>query len=169
MASEMNDKKDKGRQSENLSSKAGNMDGQSENSSDKAANMGGENQENPSPGRRKMLKALAGLPVLGLLGVQVLRKTNYDNKHSLQRQIVDELGLSDLMSSVKPVTASTGDTLRIGIAGFGVRGGQLAASLGFMEKSEYEKDGLRSPRCTHRTGKPECRHHRDLRRVRSAC
>jgi len=114
MASEMNDKKDKSGQAENT-------------------------QNNPSPGRRKVLKALAGLPVVGLLGVQVLRKTSYDNKHSLQKQIVDELGLSDLMSSVKPVTASEGDTLRIGIAGFGVRGGQLAASLGFMEKSEFEK------------------------------
>ena len=125
MASEMNDKKDKS--------------GQSENSNSKAGNTGGKNENNPSPGRRNMLKALAGLPVLGILGVQVLRKTNYDNKHSLQKQIVDELGLSDLMSSVKPVTASAGETLRIGIAGFGVRGRQLAASLGFMEKSEYEK------------------------------
>jgi len=91
MASEMNDKKDKSGQAEKLSDKAGNMGGQSKNSSGKAGNMSGENQDNTSPGRRKMLKALAGLPVLGLLGVQVLRKTNYDNKHSLQRQIVDEL------------------------------------------------------------------------------
>ncbi|MEX0983041.1 MAG: Gfo/Idh/MocA family oxidoreductase [Bacteroidales bacterium] len=118
MASEINDNKDKSEQAENVS---------------------GQAQNNPSPGRRKVLKALAGLPVLGLLGAQVLRQTSYDNKHSLQKQIVDELGLSDLMSSVKPVTASGGDILRIGIAGFGVRGRQLAASLGFMEKSEFEK------------------------------
>jgi len=110
-----------------------------ENKSGQAENESSQPQNNPSPGRRKVLKALAGLPVLGLLGVQVLKKTNYDNKHSLQKQIVDELGLNDLMSSVKPVTASGGETLRIGIAGFGVRGRQLAASLGFMEKSEFEK------------------------------
>ncbi len=126
MASEMNDKKDKSVQPENNSSTDGNMSGQ--------------NQSNTSsPGRRKVLKALAGLPVLGLLGVQILRKTNYDNKHSLQKQIVDELGISDLMDSVKPVTTSSGDTLRIGIIGFGVRGRQLSAALGFMEKSQFEK------------------------------
>ncbi len=89
-----------------------------------------------SVGRRTMLKALAGLPVLGALGFQVFRKTRYDDKHNLQKQIVKELGLEDLMSSVKPISERSGDLIRIGIAGFGVRGPQLANALGFMEQTQ---------------------------------
>jgi predicted dehydrogenase len=90
--------------------------------------------------RRKVLKALAGLPVLGVLGLQVLRKTKYDKTHNLQKQILNELGLDDLMMSVKPVTESRSkETLRIGIVGFGIRGTQLSSALGFMEKSAFDK------------------------------
>jgi predicted dehydrogenase len=90
-------------------------------------------------GRRNMLKALAGLPVLGALGIEALRKSRYDERHSIRREIIRELGLEDLMSSVKPVTESTGEVIRIGIAGFGMRGPQLANALGFMEKELFDK------------------------------
>ena len=73
-------------------------------------------------GRRTMLKALAGVPVLGVLGVQVLRKLNFDTKHNQRAAIVRELGLEDLLSSVKQVGETSGDVIRIGIAGFGVVG-----------------------------------------------
>lgn len=97
-------------------------------------------ENNQVLGRRKVLKALAGIPVVGALGIQVLRKTNYDNTHNLQKQIIEELGLDDLMSSVKHVTESNAkDTVRIGIVGFGIRGPQLANALGFMEKSQFDK------------------------------
>ena len=109
---------------------------------------GGPNDPGISPeeenrsglGRRNMLKALAGVPVLGLFGVQVLRKLDHDDKHNARKQIVKELGLEDLTDVVKPVAQSGGDVIRIGIVGFGVRGAQLAESLGFMPKEEFEKD-----------------------------
>ncbi len=88
-------------------------------------------------GRRNLLKALAGIPVLGALGFQVFRQMKYNDKHNLQKQIIKELGLEDLMASVKPIKESSGDLIRLGIAGFGVRGPQLAAALGFMEKSQF--------------------------------
>lgn len=91
-------------------------------------------------GRRNMLKALAGIPVLGALGIQVLRKLSYDEKHSVRREIVQELGLEDLPSIVKPVTRISGDLIRVGIIGFGVRGGQLAKALGFMDKKDFEEE-----------------------------
>jgi predicted dehydrogenase len=91
-------------------------------------------------GRRNMLKALAGVPVLGLFGVQVLRKLSYDDKTNARKQIIRELGLEDLTDVVKPVAQSGGDLVRIGIIGFGVRGAQLAESLGFMPKEDFEKD-----------------------------
>jgi predicted dehydrogenase len=88
-------------------------------------------------GRRSMLKALAGIPVLGVFGIQLFRKLNYDDKHSQRREIIHELGLEDLLSSVKPVTESRGELIRIGMAGFGIRGPQLAQALGFMEKQHF--------------------------------
>lgn len=90
-------------------------------------------------GRRNMLKAMAGIPVLGVFGFEILRKTNYDAKHNIRKQIIHELGLDDLLTSVKHISQSKGDVVRIGIAGFGVRGTALSKALGFIEKSEFEK------------------------------
>ncbi|HKK62586.1 MAG TPA: Gfo/Idh/MocA family oxidoreductase [Bacteroidales bacterium] len=89
-------------------------------------------------GRRGMLKALAGVPVVGLLGVQALRKYNYEMENDVRRKIVKDLGLEDLLDSVKPVQASKGDLIRIGIIGTGVRGKQHLKALGFWSKDEME-------------------------------
>jgi predicted dehydrogenase len=89
-------------------------------------------------GRRNMLKALAGVPVVGALGIQVLRKANHDKKNNLRQKVVDELGLGDLTDIIKPVQPSTGDLLRIGIVGFGVRGTQLSKALGYIPESSYD-------------------------------
>ena len=86
-----------------------------------------------------MLKALAGLPVAGVLGIQVFRELMYEKRHGRRREIIRELGLEDLMDVVKPVSESTGDLIRIGIAGFGMRGPQLANALGFIEKDEFDR------------------------------
>jgi predicted dehydrogenase len=91
-------------------------------------------------GRRSMLKALAGIPVLGALGFETLRKLNYDARNNPREEIIRELGLEDLLSSVKQITPSHGDLIRIGVAGLGVRGIRDAQSLGFMEKSKFEEE-----------------------------
>ena len=90
--------------------------------------------------RRDMLKALAGIPILGALGIQVFRKTSYDDKHNLQEELIRELGLEDLINAIKPVRHRTGDLIRLGIAGSGSRGLQLASALGFMEKSRFDQE-----------------------------
>ena len=59
--------------------------------------------ENNEIGRRGMLKALAGIPVLGLLGIQVVRKLRYEDRNNKKREIIRELGLEDLPSSVKQI------------------------------------------------------------------
>ncbi len=56
------------------------------------------------------------------------------------KRLYNELGLDDLLSSVRQVTNIPGDLIRIGIVGFGVRGTQLSQALGFMEKSKFEKE-----------------------------
>jgi len=90
--------------------------------------------------RRNMLKALAGVPVAGALGFEILRKTKYDNTHNMQKEIIRELGLEDLMDSVRQVNEIPGgDVIRIGIVGYGMRGPQLANALGFMEKNQFNR------------------------------
>lgn len=89
--------------------------------------------------RRDMLKALAGIPILGALGIQVFRKSAYDDKHNIQQEIIRELGLEDLMNAIKPIRHLQGDLIRLGIAGSGSRGIQLASALGFMEKSRFDQ------------------------------
>jgi predicted dehydrogenase len=90
-------------------------------------------------GRRSMLKALAGIPVLGALGFETFRKFQYDTENDSRRQIIHELGLDDLLSSVKKITRTEGDLIRVGIVGWGLRGPQLAQALGFVEKSAFEQ------------------------------
>jgi len=89
--------------------------------------------------RRDMLKALATVPILGALGIQVFRKTAYDDKHNIQEEIIRELGMEDLMNAIKPIKHQEGELIRLGIVGFGSRGSQLARALGFMEKSEFNQ------------------------------
>jgi len=91
-------------------------------------------------GRRSMLKAMAGIPVLGAFGFEAYRKLNHVAQNDTRKQIISELGLDDLLSSVRPITTSDGDLIRIGIVGFGVRGRQLSKALGFMEKEEFEEE-----------------------------
>jgi len=86
-----------------------------------------------------MLKALAGIPVLGALGFQTFSKLKHDVLNDSRKQIISELGLGDLPSSVRKVTKTEGGLLRIGIVGWGIRGPQLAKALGFMEKSSFEE------------------------------
>jgi predicted dehydrogenase len=86
-----------------------------------------------------MLKALAGIPVLGAFGLATYKKFSHDIANDSRRQIISELGLDDLPASIKPVTKTDGDVIRIGMVGYGIRGKQLARALGFVEKSEFEK------------------------------
>ena len=67
--------------------------------------------------RRTLLKAMAGVPVLGALGFETLRKLKYDAKNNPRKEIVRELGLDDLLSSVKPVTTNNGDLIRVVLSG----------------------------------------------------
>lgn len=92
--------------------------------------------------RRSMLKALAGIPVLGFLGYQVLAKSNYHEKMKQEApRILKALNLDDIEVSVPDITSPSvkGDLIRLGIIGYGTRGVQLAKSLGFMTPQEVEE------------------------------
>jgi len=83
--------------------------------------------------RRTLLKAMAGVPVAGLLAYNVSKKRAYD-KHQSER-IIKELGLEDLEASLdtQMPPKSEGELIRIGMIGMGGRGPSLAMGLGFLE------------------------------------
>jgi predicted dehydrogenase len=83
--------------------------------------------------RRSLLKGLAGIPLLGLLGTGAWAQQSND-KH-LQEQILKELNIE---AAVPPLPDLTGDPVRIGIIGYGIRGNQLLRALGFAT-SEWKQ------------------------------
>ncbi len=89
-----------------------------------------------SQSRRTMLKALAGIPVLGIFAYEVMQKNSYYKKNEFN--LIKELGLEDIQSATKISSAAKGDLLRIGIIGFGNRAAQLASGLGFLHPLNME-------------------------------
>lgn len=108
----------------------------------KTVNRSGNTQEDAESGkisRRTALKALAGVPVAGLLGVKIAEKYNYETTQKLN--IVRELGLNDLNVPVSDYGTrdSSGELIRLGIIGYGARGTQLSTALGFLHPDAIEQ------------------------------
>lgn len=76
--------------------------------------------------RRDLLKGLVGLPFLGLFGVGAWAKNDVDRDK--QAQILQELNIEPAMP---PLPDLSGDPVRLGIIGFGIRGEQLMRGLNF--------------------------------------
>lgn len=96
--------------------------------------------ENPRKiSRRSALKALAGIPVAGLLGMKVFDKIKYDKNKKLE--LIRELGLGDMSVPVSDFGKKEhhGDLIRIGIIGFGTRATALASALGFLHPDVVEQ------------------------------
>ena len=91
-----------------------------------------EKKEKNSFSRRTLIKALAGIPILGLFSYEAFKKINFDKEK--RSRVIKELGLDDLKAprNVTLSSASKGEVLRLGFIGFGNRAGQLSNSLGFM-------------------------------------
>lgn len=87
-------------------------------------------ENKPSQSRRTILKALAGIPVIGALGYEMLKERAYYQKN--ETNLISELGLDDLQSPAKISNSAKGDLIRIGIIGFGNRANQLSSGLGFL-------------------------------------
>jgi predicted dehydrogenase len=93
--------------------------------------------------RRTLLKALAGIPVLGFFAYEAVRKINYDK--GKKTRVIKELGLDDIKApEIITAAGKKGDMLRLGFIGFGSRASQLSLSLGFMHPDQTkarEKNG----------------------------
>ena len=108
-----------------------------ENLQDKQDNTG--ERKNNSIKRRTVLKTLAGLPVLGLLGFEVIEKLSFDKQKKIN--LVKDIGLDNMQEprEVKSSSKDKKDLIRIGFIGFGNRARQLSNALGFMHPEVTEK------------------------------
>ena len=80
--------------------------------------------------RRSALKGLAGLPVVG--GILWAGAVEASQKKKIRENILKTLNIN---ASPPPKTGPmSGDPIRLGIIGFGIRGPQLCRSLGFATK-----------------------------------
>ncbi|NDP21609.1 MAG: Gfo/Idh/MocA family oxidoreductase [Paludibacter sp.] len=86
-----------------------------------------------SEGRRDALKALATLPVLGVLAYGVYKKKKNETQNQLAGNIFN-INEKPAVLEVQP----DGKTIRIGIIGFGIRGSQLMQALGFATPEYIE-------------------------------
>lgn len=80
--------------------------------------------------RRDMLKSLAGIPVLGTVWFAGAKLTNSAKK---EKQFLLET-LNIKAAAPPPTGPMTGNPIRLGIIGFGIRGEQLCRALGFATK-----------------------------------
>ncbi|MDW7693055.1 Gfo/Idh/MocA family oxidoreductase [Flammeovirgaceae bacterium SG7u.111] len=99
-----------------------------------------ENKDNGNGiGRRDLIKGLATVPVLGALWYGSLQKKAYDA--GIRESILDELKVK----MVEPPASGSmsGDPIRLGIIGFGIRGTQLVRASGFAtpQWKESMKEG----------------------------
>jgi hypothetical protein len=88
--------------------------------------------------RRTLLKALVGIPVLGLFAVELFKKYTYDQEK--KNRILQELGLDNIKAPVimKSSSGQKSDLLRVGIIGYGSRAASHANGLGYLHPADYE-------------------------------
>lgn len=89
--------------------------------------------------RRTLLKALAGIPVLGVFAYELVKKNTFDLQK--KNRLIEELGIGDIQAPaiLKNRSSGKGDLLRVGIAGFGARASTHANGLGYMHPSDVIK------------------------------
>ncbi len=80
--------------------------------------------------RRDLLKGLGGLPILGAVWWAGAASTV--GKRKERTEILEQLNITPSLPSAVP--GISGDPIRVGIIGFGIRGEQLCRSLGFATK-----------------------------------
>jgi predicted dehydrogenase len=93
-------------------------------------------EEGKTMKRRTLLKALAGIPVLGFFAYEAGRKIKFDS--SKKTRVIEELGLGDLKAPTVINKAGKGDLIRLGMIGFGSRAGQLSRSFGYAHPDWVE-------------------------------
>ena len=86
--------------------------------------------------RRDVLKGLATVPVLGAMAYGTWRKTRQE--HLRAHKLAKELNMSSDEKEYAPFKHD-GDTIRIGLIGYGIRGTQLMKAAGFAHPDDVQK------------------------------
>jgi predicted dehydrogenase len=103
------------------------------------ARLDSNHPQNGKLNRRTILKAMAGIPVLGAFAYGAVKDWAYDReKREKRRRAIKELGVDDVQApqTISAGPGSKGERLRVGIIGFGDRANQLANGLGFMHPDD---------------------------------
>ena len=89
-----------------------------------------DQQDNKGFSRRDLLKGLIGIPVVGSLFAAAAAR--YSSEKEIRETILSELNIK----AVAPPSSGpmSGDPIRLGIIGYGIRGKQLMRALGFADK-----------------------------------
>ena len=85
--------------------------------------------------RRDVIKGLGGIPILG--AVWWAGAANSVSKKRERSAILEQLNIEP--SLPKPVKVISGDPIRLGIIGFGIRGEQLCRALGYATEEWKEE------------------------------
>jgi predicted dehydrogenase len=93
-----------------------------------------EQQDKKGFSRRDLLKGLIGIPVVGSLFAAAAAR--YSSEKEIRETILSELNINAV--APPPSGPMTGDPIRIGLIGFGIRGKQLMRALGFADKEWKE-------------------------------
>lgn len=86
--------------------------------------------------RRTLLKAMTGLPVLGVFGYELFKEQSYEKEK--KKLLMQKLGLDDFKSPMAIKKSFVGELLRVGIIGFGNRAPVHANALGYMHPDDVE-------------------------------
>lgn len=93
-----------------------------------------EQQDKKGFSRRDLLKGLIGIPVVGSLFAAAAAR--YSSEKEVRETILSELNINAV--APPPSGPMSGDPVRIGLIGFGIRGKQLMRALGFADKEWKE-------------------------------
>ena len=85
--------------------------------------------------RRDVLKGLGGIPILG--AVWWVGAANAVSKKKERYAILEQLNIKP--SLPKAVKAISGNPIRVGIIGFGIRGEQLCRAIGYATEEWKEE------------------------------
>ena len=94
------------------------------------------NKSGNSMNRRDLLKGMATVPVLGAFAYGTWRKRKQD--HLRNHKLAKELNMSPDSLDYTPFKHD-GDTIRIGLVGFGIRGTQLMKAAGFVQPKTIQE------------------------------
>ncbi len=94
-----------------------------------------EQQDKKGFSRRDMLKGLVGIPIVGGLFASAAAKYTSDNE--VRNTILSGLDINAV--APPPSGPMSGNAIRLGVIGFGIRGKQLMRALGFADKQWKEE------------------------------